>query len=191
MKCFVLSLHRTGTKSTARFLASLGLSVMHWPVQYNGIDLREKIEGRERDLNFVGDVLAPVLKTYDCVADVPIPTLYRVLYERYCEAKFILLHRDVDDWIQSVRRHAGKRQLQAFERVQYWHYFPDEPASIDDLSDQQLEDMWRRHTSEIAEFFGGRAPSQLGVFDLYSPELGCAITEFLGFSEGGEFPIIK
>ncbi len=61
------------------------------------------VRGRETDLAHVTDVLAPVIDSYQAVADVPIPALYRALLARYPEAKFLLLHRDASDWVQSVR----------------------------------------------------------------------------------------
>jgi hypothetical protein len=191
MKYFVLSLHRTGTKSTIGFMSSLGVLGIHFPATHNGADLQQLVVGREAEPEFVAEVLSPVLEAYDSVADVPIPTLYPHLHERYPDAKYLLLHRNPSDWVRSVRSHTGRRPLRPFERVQYWHYFPGRPQSTNELSDQQLVGMCRRHVVEVIEFFNTRAPDRLGVFDLHSPQIGGEIARFVGSSARPEFPVIN
>ena len=191
MKCFIVSLHRTGTKSTIGFMSCLGLSGIHFPVAHNGTDLQQLVVGHETEPKFVMALLSPVFEAYDCAGDVPIPTLYPLLHERYPEAKYVLLYRNPFDWVRSVRNHADNRSLEPFERVQYWHYFPSKPASIRDLGDQQLVRMCCRHTSEVIDFFGARAPDQLGVFNLDSTQIGPEIARFLDSPERPEFPVIN
>jgi hypothetical protein len=102
----------------------------------------------------------------------------------------VLLNRSPSDWVRSVRSHTGHRPLRPFERVQYWHYFPNRPNSTRDLSDEQLVHMCRRHTAEVVDFFRARAPNQLGVFDLSAPQVGPMIAKFLDAEERPEFPRI-
>jgi hypothetical protein len=167
------------------------MSGIHFPATHNGTDLQRLVVGHETEPAFVTNVLAPVLETYDCAADVPIPTLYPLLHERYPEARYVLLHRNPLDWVRSVRSHTRNRPMQPFERVQYWHYFPHRPESTRDLTDQQLIRMCSRHTAEVIDFFHPRAPDQLGVFDLNSPNIGPAIAHFVGSREQPEFPVIN
>ena len=176
MKCFILSLHRTGTRSTVQYLNSF-LSVSH----YVGKEPESKVLGRETDLEFVADVLDPVFQTYDAVADVPIPVLYQQLFHRYPTAKFILLCRNPFDWVRSVRRHVGERRLHPYERIQYWHYFTWKPLRLaGEVDDQQLLRMNAMHTAQIIDFFAEVAPHKLRIFELGSEDTGVAMGSFLG-----------
>jgi hypothetical protein len=188
MKCFTVSLHRTGTRSVSDLLSSY-CSVFQYPVHHRGVDLESGVQGREHDLDFIADMLAPILECYDAVTDVPIPVLYRQLFKRYPAAKFILMLRSPFDWVRSVRRHLGKRTLLPFERVQYWHYLKERPMRLSEVDDQQLLRMNALHTADIIDFFQQTAPEALGVFDL-RPESGRAILAFLGIDGDAALPMV-
>jgi hypothetical protein len=188
MKCFVVSLHRCGTRSTAAFLADLGMRTRHWAVEHDGVDLQERIRGRETDIAHVTTVLEPVIESCDAVADVPIPVLYRELFARYPNAKFLLLYRDPSDWIQSVRWKLRRGDFQPYVRTQYWTYFERRPDRIGELTDAELAWMHERHRAEVTDYFSRVAPDQLGVFDLYAPDTSQQIASFLGVESVRPFP---
>jgi len=192
VRCFVLSLHRSGTVSTTKLLSELGLSVKHWAHTHDEVDLEARVAGREEDLDFVAEALGPVFDDYDAVADVPIPVLYRQLYARFPDAHFVLLHRDAFDWVRSVRKHVSKeaaeRPLNAFERVQYWQYCPGQPRYLSELSDSELVGAYCRHTADVVEFFRERPEAKFGLFDLEDEAKGAAIASFLGRPRQIEFP---
>jgi hypothetical protein len=190
MKCFVVSLHRTGTRAMCAFLRTF-LSVLQYPVRHKGIDLESKIRGREEDLEFIAETLGPALDAYDSVTDIPIPVLYRQLFRRYPTAKFILLLRDPFDWVRSVRRHIGERTLWPYERVQYWHYLQQRPLKLSEVDDQQLLRMNAKHTTDIIEFFTQMAPHNLGVFELGAENTGRVIAAFLGIDNNNPLPVIS
>lgn len=185
MKCFVLSLHRSGTSSASVLLERLGIRTIHWPGRHNKIKLTQMIVGRETDLEFVLDTIMPVLNKHDAAADVPIPVLYRQLQDRFPEAKWILILRNPEDWVRSIRERIGDRELRPFERVQYWHYFPARPAHLADMTDVELISMYNRHTEEVIGFSRSLGSEKLGVFELYDPRSGSAIAAFLG--RAGEY----
>jgi hypothetical protein len=110
IKCFTVSLHRTGTRSMSELLSQF-CSVLQYPVRHKEINLERAILGRECDLEFVSDTLESIFGSYESVTDVPIPVIYRQLLSRYPRAKFILLLRSPLDWVPSVRRHIGARAL--------------------------------------------------------------------------------
>jgi hypothetical protein len=138
-KYFVVSLHRTGTRSTHELFKALGFNCIHWPHTFQEMDLQSRIEGRETDLEFIADTLAPVFDHYDVVSDVPVPVLYRQLAQRYPSAKFVLVERDPQAWAESVLKHMERRTLRPYARTQYWHYFPDRPTAAGELSIEQLK----------------------------------------------------
>lgn len=178
-KCFVVSLHRCGTRSVTELFETLGLRAVHWPVRNNGFRLQPKIAGRETDRTYVLDVIEPVINKSDALTDVPIPVLYRELSERYPNAKFLLVRRRPADWIRSVRKHIGERPFRPYERVQYWHYFPSKPPALTDLSDDDLAGMCKRHVSQVTEFFANNG-APFASFDLEDAKTGAGIASFLG-----------
>ena len=188
MKCYVLSLHRCGTQSTAQLLRLLGIKTIHWPARHRGVDLQAAIQGRESDLDLLMGVLAPVIARYEAIADVPVPALYRQLHDRSPDAKFILLHRNDRDWVQSVRRFVGERDLAPYERAVYWRYFGQHPRSLAELSDRELAEMHLRHTDEVASFFAKANPKGLLVHRLEDTGSGSAIGAFLGYLGGPPMP---
>jgi hypothetical protein len=188
VKCFPVSLHRTGTRSMSTLLSQY-CSVLQYPVKYGGVDLESQLAGREQDLSFITDLISPALDSYDSVTDVPIPVLYRQLYHRYPAAKFILLLRDPFDWVRSVRRHLGRRMLWPCERVQYWHYLTWRPKALAGVADKQLLRMHAQHTADVIDFFERTSADSLGVFEL-RPESGQAIAAFLNLDAGAELPLV-
>jgi hypothetical protein len=190
MKCFVIGLHRTGTRSVTSFLSS-SLKVLQYPVRHNGIELQNQILGRENDLDFIAETLRPAFDAYDAITDVPTPVLYRQLLRLYPTAKFILLLRNPFDWVRSVRSHIGERSLWPYERVQYWQYLPWRPTRLaDEVSNEQLLQMNALHTTRVIGFFSEAAPANLGVFDLSADDTGRRIAFFLGIENDAPLPHI-
>jgi hypothetical protein len=188
VKCFPVGLHRSGTRSMSTLLSQY-CSVLQYPVRFGGVDLESQLAGREQDLDFVSDLLAPALESYDAVTDVPVPVLYSHLFHRYPTAKFVLLLRDPFDWVRSVRRHIGKRMLLPCERVQYWHYLTWRPKALTEVADKQLLRMHAQHTADVIGFFGRTSADSLGVFEL-RPESGQAIAAFLKLDADAVLPLV-
>lgn len=180
MKCFVLSLHRSGTSSVTLLLERLGIRTIHWPGQLNGVSLTAKVTGHETDLDFVFRSIEPAFAGYQAASDVPLPVLYRQLGQRYPEAKWVLFERPPQEWVRSVRKHVGQRELHSFERVQYWHYFPTCPQRLAEISDSELESMYRRHSEAIRDYATHAHMGKLGVFQLNDAGSASALARFLG-----------
>jgi hypothetical protein len=88
-KHFVISLPRTGTKSTDQFFRERGFLTVHWPTVVDGVDYQSAVVGHESNPSFVAELLQPVIARRDVFSDVPFPALYRELSARYAHAKFI------------------------------------------------------------------------------------------------------
>lgn len=188
LKCVVLSLHRSGTRSTAQFLSDLGLRTIHWPVYHQGQDLRAKIIGRETELEAVYEAISPILDDAEAIADVPIPVLYRQLYRSFPNAGFILVERDSAAWVRSVRTHLKDRKFGPYERVVYWQFFGHRPKSARLLTDQDLLGMQARHRASVEGFFRKVAPDRLRCFQLEDDNAGGKIASFLGYERQGPLP---
>jgi hypothetical protein len=176
---FNVSFHRTGTNSVHDLFLRSGLSSIHWPGirrGVSGIDERIVI-GHETDRTFVAAALAPVIATVTAVGDVPIPALYDELDHTYPNSAFILMFRSPFAWVDSVRRHTADRELNPFERVQYWRYLPSRPLSLRTVTDSQLYSVFLTHYSNVLSFFAERGTCLF--VDLEDPDAGPTICRFL------------
>lgn len=190
MKAVVVNLHRSATRSTIGHLRHLGLRTTHYITQGSKKEFRRAILGRETDLDHVFSVIEPALAGYEAAGDVPIPVLYAQFERRYPEAKFLLVLRDANGWVKSVREHIGSRPFAAPERVQYWQYFPARPERIGELTDAELVAMYAEHTARVEAHFAGRR-EKLGVFSVDAPDAPQRIAAFLGIESTRPFPHVR
>jgi hypothetical protein len=79
-----------------------------------------------------------------------------------------------------VRAHIGERDLNVFEKVQYWQCLPGQPAALRDVSDEVLCAGYLSHALEVSRFFEGR--TNFLLLDLNEPRAGERICRFLGLS---------
>ena len=175
---FVVSLHRSGTQSVDDIFIRSGLKSIHWPVLHGEVNVQSLVAGRETDLDFVADKLAPIVEDCDAVSDMPICALYDVFAMKYPDAVFVAAERPAKDWIRSVRWHIGTRTLLPYEKVGYWRYLSSQPERLTDATDADLADMHFRHHAELRSFFDGTG--KLKLVELGDPNAGEEICDFLG-----------
>jgi|GEM_PF-1851293 len=190
-KVFVISLHRTMTRSTDALLSMLGYETMHHPKYFRGHNLQESIRGIEDQPEKIMDILRPVIESADAFGDVPFPALYRYLAQEWPNSKFLLIQRDPESWVKSVRNHLGDKKLTPFNLTQYYPYLGRKIERLSDISDQYLLDMYNQHITEVKEFFTRKNEMwRLCVLDVQDQYLGEKISGFLGKSPV-KFPVIK
>jgi Sulfotransferase domain/Glycosyl transferase family 2 len=177
-KIFNVSLHRSGTKSVHELLLRSGIASVHWPIIFRDVNYEDQVAGHESDRSYVAATLSPVIEAMTAVSDVPIPALYDLLDSAYPNSAFILMFRSPFDWVRSVRNHVGNRDLDPFERVQYWRYFPSQPASLHTIDDAALYSAFLTHHRDVLNYFENRGNCLF--LDLQQPEAGQKICSFLG-----------
>ena len=177
-KIFVVSLHRSGTQSVDDIFIRSGLKSIHWPVLHGDVDVQAMVAGREADLEFVADKLAPIVNDFEALSDMPICALYDVFAAKYPDAVFVAAERPANDWIQSVRWHIGTRALVPYEKAGYWRYLPYRPERLADVTDIDLAGMHFRHHAELRSFF--RDTGRLKLVQLDDPLAGEEICGYLG-----------
>lgn len=120
-KVFVLGDSKTAKTSLTKAMKILGFRSFHW------------LRG-ERKIDWI-----PYIDSlhFDAYTDHPIRGLYRELYEKYPNAKFILNLRDTEDWYADCRRFFSGTVYDA-------HFGPD--------SKERYEKM----NEEIKKFFKGK-----------------------------------
>jgi hypothetical protein len=152
-KIFVVSLHRSATQRTARFLQDAGFASCHWPAIVDGVDYQWKTIGVETSAKAVVEILRPVFDAYEAFDDLPLPALYEELDKAYPGSLFVALRRDPLDWVRSVRTHCHSRSLGGYERVQYWRYLDRRPITLDEVSDDDLVRMQQQHYRGLQAYF--------------------------------------
>lgn len=160
------------------YLRSLGLKDIHWPWW-----CVHQISRRVNDPEGIVDIMEPLFYNYDCFADFPFPGLYRVLDRRFPNSRFILVRRDPENWVRSVRKHweleKGAHRLHPFEEVVYRQYEPSDACLLTTDDAPLLTSKLERHSEEVQAYFDGRA-NRLLVVDLEDDRINERISEFLG-----------
>ena len=146
---FGIGLNKTGTSSLHRALELLGYRSLH----YGGLETHERIlraiDERQPMLRYIDP--AP-----DAISDVLAVTYYFFLADlQYPGSKFILTLRDLDEWLDSRRRHVERNQ-RLKETGEY-----DGPFIKVDV-DWWTEE-YQRHEAIVRTYFAGR-PGDLLAF---------------------------
>ena len=150
-RVFGIGLIKTGTSSLRVALEGLGFRALHG-------GRREVMATVQRAIDEGEPMLSNLDPEYDAFADVFGITHYFYLADApYPGSKFILTVRDLDEWIDSRRRHVLKNQ---------------EMKAVGEYRGDLLEvqvDHWvteyRRHEAVVRSYFEGR-PDDLLVFDV-------------------------
>ena len=136
-KVFCIGFHRTGTKSLAQALRSLGYRVAG-PTGAQNPAIAERAVA-----------MALALATeYDAFNDNPWPLLYQTLDATFPGSRFILTMRGEARWIQSAVAYFGIEETP----MRRWIYGPGTPSG----NEATYVARYRRHNAEVLEYFQGR-----------------------------------
>ena len=117
-KIFCVSLSRNGTTSFHNYMESFGLKSIHYPrVLFTQMEkVGQEIPKKKPKLSIVGRVLLSrliqkenkqdaleVLENFEAFSDLPINLLYKSLSKIYPNAIFILIERDIEKWLKSMK----------------------------------------------------------------------------------------
>jgi hypothetical protein len=162
-KILGVGMHKTGTKSFANALRSLGYRVTG-PFGVNGPQAPDT-------------TLRHALKTieeYDAAQDNPWPFLYREIDAAFPGSKFVLTVRDPDDWIRSVVNHFGGTSTPMRE----WIYGVGDPRG----NERRYLEVYERHNRTVAAHFKGR-PADFMVLRAGADAAWSSLCDFLGKPE--------
>jgi hypothetical protein len=164
-RVFGIGLIKTGTSSLRAALELLGYKSLHGGPLETMTLVQQAIDRGEPLLSYIDP-------EFDAFADLFGATHYFYLADaQYPGSKFILTVRDLDEWLESRRRHVLRNQ----EMKAAGEY-------AGDLLDVDL-DAWateyRRHESVVRAYFADR-PADLLVFSVTGGEGWEPLCEFLG-----------
>jgi hypothetical protein len=190
-KIIILSLHKVGTFATSNFFKKMNYTTFHY-------------EFEDKDYSQLEKSFKPVIleyvkaleKKYEVLSDIPINVMYEYFEKKYPHARFILFERDKKDWIRSVRKHYYQKnnsdsdyqyiKFNNIDRIQYSRYIKDLPKSINFISNEELENMHKKHSEDIKEYFCNKEEKLL-VLDLYDEKKAEKIIKFLDIRPRVEF----
>jgi hypothetical protein len=164
-RVFGIGLIKTGTSSLRTALELLGYNSLHGGPLETMTLVQRAIDRGEPMLTYIDP-------EFDAFADLFGATHYFYLADaQYPGSRFILTVRDLDDWLESRRRHVLKnRQMRAAGQYQ------------GDLLDVDL-DAWtteyERHEAVVRAYFANR-PDDLLVFNVAGGDGWQPLCEFLG-----------
>lgn len=180
-KVIVLSLPRTGNQSIAKFLEDLGYSVLHsGGKEVFDMANKKNINIYDVDLDECIEVFMKTLDNYDSVCDSPYNVMYKDLFIKYKDCKFILIYRDYDSWQASIKKlYSNSRPniLHPMDRIQYWSYLESRPNYFNDISEDQLKNIYDLHINNIREYF--KDNDNFFEINLNEIENGYKIAKFL------------
>ena len=164
-RIFGVGLIKTGTSSLRCALEVLGYRALHGgPLEVMRTVQRAIDEGEP--------MLSHLDPDYDAFADVFGVTYYFYLADaQYPGSKFILTVRDLDDWVDSRRRHVLKNQ----EMRQAGEYRGD----LLEVDVDNWVTEYRRHEA-VVRGYSARRPDDLLVYDVTGGDGWEPLCEFLG-----------
>ena len=147
-KVFGIGLNKTGTSSLHRALELLGYRSLHW----GGLETHDRVL---RAMDERKPMLSYLDPEPDAISDVLVINYYFYLADlQYPGSKFILTLRDLDDWLDSRRRHVERNQ-----RLKESGDYDGEFLTVD-LDTWAVE--YRRHEAVIRTYFAHRPGDLLG-----------------------------
>ena len=195
-RVFCISMQRTGTTSTGHFLADHGYAVAGWPVSdYYNWPYYCSIGNDEAIFN------SAAFQAYNGFEDSPWyhPGMYKKLYQRFPNSKFILFRRDSDAWFDSMIRHSdGKTPGNTFRHCQVYGRLPEFYKRLEQDDDfrptlnesdtlmslkgkrEHYKKVYESYNNEVITFFENTNAERLFTAQLEDPDKWKKLGDFLG-----------
>jgi hypothetical protein len=166
---------------------------MHWP----GIEFDALCQPAlaNLDTSRIFAMAEPLIESNQAFGDVPFCLLYREFLERFPDARYFVVLRNVNSWVSSVRRHTSNRELHNLEKMQYWLNGPLRKHFIQDYDDADLTGIYIRHVKSVVNTMHSSG-AKFRIFELEETSLAQAtlskdLATFLGFEARHPFPTVN
>jgi hypothetical protein len=151
MKILGVGLGRSATKSLAAFLVKNGFKTIHF---YNSDEIKGTFT---ENINGIINYFNLIENDTEAFTDIPYCFIYEYFFKKYPDAKFIYIKRDVDSWVESMYEinkiwsYSGEGYI--FEEAYCNMYKKTNKKRIQDLTKNELRNIWIEHDKAITEFF--------------------------------------
>lgn len=141
-RVFCIGLSKTGTTSLTAALTILGYHAKHFPIRM--------IRYHDGVLSFDRSLAA----RYDALSDLPVARFYKELDASFPHSRFILTTRQIDDWLDSCRRHFWPGQL--IKADTWFNRLHRDMYDVIDYDEAHFRAAYIRHTNDVHTYFEGR-----------------------------------
>jgi hypothetical protein len=197
-RVFCISMQRTGTTSVGKFFQDFGYHWAGWPADEKNSWSEAWYRG-----DFEAIFSSQDFRAANAFEDSPwfVPEFYKVLFNRFPRARFVLFTRDPDAWFESMVRHSGgdvigrtvihckvyRRELEYFQMLRSGtidekvenELFSPKTMKLAGMG-QHYKEVYRLHNLEVQEFFRTYRPDALHVGQLEDPAKWIRLGAFLG-----------
>jgi len=200
-KIFCVSMQRSGTTSVGDWLEANGLTRVGSPTSVRMGWTRLWMQG-----NYDAIFSSSEFKRADVFEDDPwwCPDFFRVVAERYPDAKFILLERDADAWFDSMCHHSGGRnpgwtdihariygrEADLEEVIRKNPGIPSDGWSMLSIVEhrEHYQAVYQRHGETVRSYFRDQ-PDRLFVGRLDAPDVFQRMCGFVGIEHNAQVPV--
>lgn len=195
---FCISMQRTGTTSVGKFFRDFGFRWAGWEA-----DLKNNWSGDWHEGAYENIFNSPDFINANAFEDSPwfLPDFYKILYNRFPNAKFILFTRDPEAWFRSMVSHSGgniiggarghckvyRRELEYYDLLHSGKINEEIENSPSIEKEMKIighadhyKEVYRLHSIEVKDFFRRHKPEALFVGELEDTEKWIKLGEFLG-----------
>jgi hypothetical protein len=178
-KIFGIGFYKTGTTTLYEALRLLGYHTVNGdkPGSYPGADDGATLI-RQID---AGDYRLPTFDMFDAFTDNPYFRIWRQIYDRYPDAKYILTVRDEERWIDSCVKFFRNRRVRP---MRVWMFGPHANPARGAESRLAWLEAYRAHNAAVREFFASRGhqyfefdPTREGGWDRLCAFLGAPLPD--------------
>ena len=169
-KIFGIGLSKTGTSSLSEALNVLGIHCIHYPD--DAVTLHELRSGQYK---------LSLLEKYQGVADTPVVPYFAQLDKEYPGSKFILTTRDMDSWLESVRKHWETSPQFEHEplRKEFQTFIRTAVYGCVEFNEDRFRYVYETHYNNVIKYFKDR-PQDLLVIDICQGDEWEKLCAFLG-----------
>ncbi|MGN6616909.1 MAG: sulfotransferase family protein [Ilyomonas sp.] len=144
-KVFGIGLNKTGTTSLGKALVLLGYK------NHAGCNLKLTKCWSSSNLKPIYEVA----NQNNCFEDWPWPLVYREMFYKFENAKFILtVRKSADRWYQSLCKYSVIKSKSKFRRLIYGFHMPHNYR-------KEHIDFYEKHNQSVIDFFNEKAPEKL------------------------------
>lgn len=164
-KVFGIGLNKTGTTSLNIFMRNFDY-FSSWSTP--SVDKCKLMLSNET-------VLYKEAERFDLHEDWPWPMVYKKIFFKYPNSKFILTLRDTpEQWFNSLKNTSSKHGNSQHKKLFY------NTDDVKDADKDRLIELYLNHESEVVQFFNENGADQLLVFKTSEENKESKICEFLG-----------
>lgn len=204
-RIFCLSAQKTGTTSVGDFYSNNGFAVSRW---YHSDKENWSLKWYNGDFESIFS--SHSFRRFQVFEDNPwwFPEFYKVLYYRFPSSKFILFHRDSDDWFKSMMNaHHGttenvlsihaklyRRENEFYKKVKLRTDPKEKSAGLKNFLHlaphaKHYKEIYETRNREIIEYFTSKDSDRLFVCNLYDRNKWNKLANFSNIIRSGTMDI--